>query len=63
MLTLINAIPRPEPFDHADWLFELKFDGFRAAATRSTPAGTRSSTGATRSGRGRAEWFRERRWR
>jgi ATP-dependent DNA ligase len=27
-----NPIPRPEPFDHADWLFELKFDGFRAAA-------------------------------
>ena len=32
MLTLINLIPRPEPFDHADWLFELKFDGFWAAA-------------------------------
>jgi bifunctional non-homologous end joining protein LigD len=32
MLTLINPVPRPEPFDHADWLFELKFDGFRAAA-------------------------------
>jgi bifunctional non-homologous end joining protein LigD len=32
MLTLINPIPRAEPFDHADWLFELKFDGFRAAA-------------------------------
>jgi bifunctional non-homologous end joining protein LigD len=31
-LTLINPIPGPEPFDHADWLFELKFDGFRAAA-------------------------------
>jgi ATP-dependent DNA ligase len=31
-LTLINPIPRPEPFDHAEWLFELKFDGFRAAA-------------------------------
>ena len=32
MLTLIIPVPRPEPFDHADWLFELKFDGFRAAA-------------------------------
>jgi ATP-dependent DNA ligase len=32
MLTLINPVPRPEPFDHADWLFELKFNGFRAAA-------------------------------
>ena len=21
-----------EPFDHADWLFELKYDGFRALA-------------------------------
>jgi ATP-dependent DNA ligase len=32
MLTLINPVPRAEPFGHADWLFELKFDGFRAAA-------------------------------
>jgi bifunctional non-homologous end joining protein LigD len=32
MQTLINPIPRSEPFDHAEWLFELKFDGFRAAA-------------------------------
>src|SRR5689334_13819602 len=22
----------PEPFDHRDWIFELKFDGFRALA-------------------------------
>lgn len=22
----------PEPFDHPDWLFELKHDGFRALA-------------------------------
>jgi bifunctional non-homologous end joining protein LigD len=32
MLTLINPVPRAEPFDHSDWLFELKFDGVRAAA-------------------------------
>jgi hypothetical protein len=32
MLPLINATQRPEPFDHADWVFEAKFDGFRAAA-------------------------------
>jgi ATP-dependent DNA ligase len=32
MLTLINLSWRPEPFDHADWVFEAKFDGFRAAA-------------------------------
>jgi ATP-dependent DNA ligase len=32
MLTLINPVPRVEPFDHTEWLFELKFDGFRAAA-------------------------------
>jgi ATP-dependent DNA ligase len=32
MLTLINPVPRAEPFDHGDWLFELKYDGFRAAA-------------------------------
>jgi hypothetical protein len=32
MVTLINPIPRAEPFDHGDWLLELKFDGFRAAA-------------------------------
>jgi ATP-dependent DNA ligase len=23
---------RPEPFDHPDWIFELKLDGFRALA-------------------------------
>src|SRR5215467_15610507 len=23
---------RPEPFDHADWIFELKLDGFRSLA-------------------------------
>jgi len=22
----------PEPFDHADWIFEVKHDGFRALA-------------------------------
>jgi hypothetical protein len=29
---LINPVVRAEPFDHSDWLFEAKFDGFRAAA-------------------------------
>jgi ATP-dependent DNA ligase len=32
MLTLINPAGRVEPFDHADWLFEAKIDGFRAVA-------------------------------
>jgi len=32
MLSLINPVRRPKPFDHLDWLFEAKFDGFRAAA-------------------------------
>jgi hypothetical protein len=32
MLTLINPVARAEPFDHADWVFEAKFDGFRVAA-------------------------------
>jgi bifunctional non-homologous end joining protein LigD len=32
MLTLINPVPRAEPFDYPDWVFEAKFDGFRAAA-------------------------------
>jgi hypothetical protein len=32
MLTLINPFKRAEPFDHPDWVFEAKFDGFRAAA-------------------------------
>jgi len=32
MLSLINPVRRPETFDHPDWLFEAKFDGFRAAA-------------------------------
>src|SRR5215472_3303740 len=30
--TLINLVEQAEPFDHADWVFEAKFDGFRAAA-------------------------------
>jgi bifunctional non-homologous end joining protein LigD len=32
MLSLINPVRRAEPFDHPDWVFEVKFDGFRAAA-------------------------------
>jgi hypothetical protein len=32
MLSLINPVERAEPFDHPDWVFEAKFDGFRAAA-------------------------------
>jgi hypothetical protein len=31
-LPLINPVRLSEPFDHADWVFEAKFDGFRAAA-------------------------------
>jgi bifunctional non-homologous end joining protein LigD len=32
MLTLINPVEQTEPFAHPDWVFEAKFDGFRAAA-------------------------------
>ena len=32
MLPLINPVARPEPLDHPEWLFEAKFDGFRAVA-------------------------------
>ena len=32
MLPLINPDKLPKPFDHAGWVFEVKFDGFRAAA-------------------------------
>jgi ATP-dependent DNA ligase len=32
MLTLINPVERAEPFVHAYWLVEPKFNGFRAAA-------------------------------
>ena len=32
MLALISPTRLATPFDHADWLFEAKFDGFRAAA-------------------------------
>jgi ATP-dependent DNA ligase len=35
MLTLINPVPRADPFDHGAWLFELKFDGFRLPPTPS----------------------------
>jgi len=39
----------PRPFDHADWLFEVKLDGFRALASRVISAG--SSHGAATSSR------------
>jgi len=28
----INPVVRARPFDHSDYLFELKYDGFRAMA-------------------------------
>ena len=31
-LTPLNPIKQPQPFDHPDYLFELKHDGFRALA-------------------------------
>jgi methylase of polypeptide subunit release factors len=35
MLSVTRRNKRPEPFDHADWVFEAKFDGFRARPTPS----------------------------
>jgi ATP-dependent DNA ligase len=32
MVALIAPVERAGPFDHSDWLLEVKFDGFRAAA-------------------------------
>lgn len=32
MLPLINPVARAEAVDHPDWVFEVKFDGFRVAA-------------------------------
>jgi len=32
--TSINPVARTEPFDHSNWLFEGKFDGFQAAGER-----------------------------
>jgi bifunctional non-homologous end joining protein LigD len=31
-ITPLKLTRRHEPFDHPDWLFELKHDGFRAVA-------------------------------
>ena len=42
-LPLFQPLPlirRPEPFSHPDWLFEVKYDGFRALAYRD-PSGVR----------------------
>jgi bifunctional non-homologous end joining protein LigD len=36
----LPLVRRPEPFSHADWLFEIKYDGFRALAYRD-PSGVR----------------------
>ena len=30
--TPLNPIKQPQPFNHSDYLFELKHDGFRALA-------------------------------
>jgi ATP-dependent DNA ligase len=51
MLTLINPVWRAQPFDHADWIFEAKFDGFRAAAD--TVRGRLISRNGNRSARSR----------
>lgn len=32
MLSVINPVVREDPFDHPEWVFEPKFDGFRAVA-------------------------------
>ncbi len=28
----MTLVRRPKPFSHPDWIFEVKFDGFRALA-------------------------------
>jgi bifunctional non-homologous end joining protein LigD len=43
VLPLVPPLPlrrRPEPFSHPDWLFEIKYDGFRSLAYRD-PSGVR----------------------
>ena len=35
---------RPQPFDHAEWMFELKLDGFRALAYLESGGGRLVST-------------------
>jgi hypothetical protein len=37
MLTLINPVPRAEPFDHSDWVFEAKFEQPIAMVERLRP--------------------------
>jgi bifunctional non-homologous end joining protein LigD len=42
-LSIFQPLPlvrRPEPFSHAEWLFEIKYDGFRSLAHRD-PSGVR----------------------
>ncbi|MFQ5528731.1 MAG: DNA ligase D [Gemmatimonadota bacterium] len=49
---LMLARPVDEPFDHPDWLFELKLDGYRMLGSRVGPAGrllTRNGNDASRS--------------
>ena len=35
----MRLVRRPRPFDHPDWIFELKLDGFRALAHFENGAG------------------------
>lgn len=36
----LPLVRRPEPFSHPDWLYEIKYDGFRALPYRD-PSGVR----------------------
>lgn len=65
MFTLINPVARAAPFDDPDWIFEVKFDGFRAAPTpfaaglsRTTAIGCSGSLGCSL-GSPRTTWSRE----
>jgi len=52
MQPFIQPMPllkRRLPFDHPDWLFQLKYDGFRALARISVDVASSSHETATRS--------------
>ena len=56
---------RKEPFDDPDWVFELKYDGFRASAISNGAAAVSSHAMATCSAawmRSAAKWLPRSRW-
>ena len=46
-VTPMELVQQKPPFDHPDWLFEIKYDGFRSLAYIDDAAGSSPATSST----------------